>query len=173
MNDVPVRAAASAEDHDAIQKFAFHEAALLDRRRYVDWLALLTDDIVYRVSVQWVQGAAETNPDVWIIDEDFAQLKLRTEQIASPRLTHAENPATLTRRFVTNIQVARGMNPAEYLVDANLLVYINRAGVPQGAVYSGERQDILRRVDGRLWLARRHVRLDHSVMHGGPVSTLF
>jgi 3-phenylpropionate/cinnamic acid dioxygenase small subunit len=173
MNDLPIPHAASVEDHHLVEQFAFHEAALLDHRRYRDWLALITDDILYRVSVQWIRDAAETNPEVWIVDEDLTQLKLRAEQIAAPRLTHAENPATLTQRFVTNIRVAHGANPAEYSVDANLLVYVNRSGALNGAVYAGERRDVLRRVDGRLRIARRHVRLAHSIVHGGPVSTLF
>jgi 3-phenylpropionate/cinnamic acid dioxygenase small subunit len=173
MNDLPTRPAVSADEHHLVQQFAFQEAALLDRRRFVDWLTLLTEDIVYRVSVQSIRDNATGNLKVPIIEEDFTQLKLRLDQIGTPRLTHAENPATLTRRFVTNVQVARAANPAEYVVDASLLVYVNRSGIPDGAVYAGERQDVVRRVDGRLRLARREVSLDHAVMFGGPVSTLF
>lgn len=173
MNDLPVRAAASLEEHHEVSQFAFREAALLDRRRYLEWLALVTDDIVYRASVQAVRDAAAGNLEVLIIDEDITQLKLRVEQIATPKLTHAENPATLTRRFVTNMQVFRGGGPGEYVAEASLLIYLNRPGVPDGMVYAGERQDVLRRVDGAFRLARRHVRLDHAVMYGGPVSTLF
>jgi 3-phenylpropionate/cinnamic acid dioxygenase small subunit len=173
MNDLPSRRATGLEDHHEVQQFAYREAALLDRRRYREWLALVADDIVYQVSVQSVRDAADGNLEVLIVDEDMTQLKLRVEQIATPRLTHAENPATLTRRFITNLQVCHGLGPDEYVTDASLLIYLNRTGVPAGMIYAGERQDVLRRVDGGFRLARRHVRLDQAVMYGGPVSTLF
>jgi hypothetical protein len=59
------------------------------------------------------------------------------------------------------------------LVEANLLVYRNRPNVPDGGLYAGERHDVLRRVDGELRLARRLVRLDQTILFGGPLSTLF
>ena len=59
------------------------------------------------------------------------------------------------------------------MVEANLLVYRNRPNVPDGGLYAGERHDVLRRVDGELRLARRLVRLDQTILYGGPLSTLF
>lgn len=160
-------------DYIAITRFLTREAALLDRRAYGEWLGLLTEDIVYRVTAQVVRETAVGNQDYAIIDEDATSLRMRVEQIANPRLTRAENPATLTRHFVSNIEARHGSRPGEFEVEANLLVYRNRAGVPEGALYAGARSDLLRRTDGSLRLARRLVRLDHSIIYGGPVSILF
>jgi 3-phenylpropionate/cinnamic acid dioxygenase small subunit len=165
--------AVSADTYSVVQRFVFREAALLDRREYREWLRLLTDDITYRVVAQTTRDAADPAREYAIIDEDVGGLKLRVEQIATPRLTHAENPPSLTRRFVSNLIVSATIDPNEFVVEANLLIYRNRPGVPDGGLYAGERHDVVRRVDGELRLARRLVRLDQTVLYGGPVSTLF
>ncbi|HEV8260501.1 MAG TPA: aromatic-ring-hydroxylating dioxygenase subunit beta, partial [Burkholderiales bacterium] len=93
------------------------------------------------------------------------------EQISNPRLTRAENPASLTRRFVSNVQATR--LETGYLVESNLLIYRARSALPQGSFYVGERRDLLVRLDGELRLIRRDVRLDQEVVFHGAVSTLF
>jgi PAH dioxygenase small subunit len=165
--------AVGARAYGLVQRFIYREAALLDRRDYREWLGLLTDDISYKVVAQTTRDAADAGREYAIIDEDAGGLKLRVEQIATPRLTHAENPPSLTRRFVSNLMVSAGAETHEFVVETNLLVYRNRPGVPDGGLYAGERHDLLRRVDGELRLARRLVRLDQTVLYGGPVSTLF
>ena len=35
-----------------IETFLFHEAELLDERRFTEWLDLLTDDLVYFMPIQ-------------------------------------------------------------------------------------------------------------------------
>lgn len=173
MSHVAPPQAVSTNSYGAIQYFVFRETALLDRRDYRGWLGLLTDDIAYRVVAQTAREGADTAVEYAIIDEDAAGLKLRVEQIATPRLTHAENPPSLTRRFVTNLVVSATADPNEFVVDANMLVYRNRPGVPDGGLYAGERRDLVRRVGSEWRLARRFVRLDQIVLYGGPVSTLF
>src|SRR6516165_7753986 len=162
----PAAAAANGvgvEAYLAIQRFLFVEAALLDRRDYRGWLALLTDDVTYRV-------LAYVNRDA-VIDEPAFRLKARVEQILNSKLTHAENPPTLTRRFVSNVIAAAGERAGEYIVTSNLLVYRTRPSISEGALYAGERNDVLRELHGSLRIARREVRLDQSVLHGS-ISTL-
>jgi len=173
MKDLMPRQAVDAETYGVVQNFVHREAALLDRRAYREWLGLLTDDITYRVVAQTVRDAADAAVEYAIIDEDAGGLRQRVEQIATPRLTHAENPPSLTRRFVTNLMVSAATDPSELVVETNLLVYRNRLGVPDGGLYAGERRDLVRRVDGELRLAHRLVRLDQTVLYGGPISTLF
>jgi 3-phenylpropionate/cinnamic acid dioxygenase small subunit len=155
-----------------ILRFLFREADILDRREYREWLGLLADDISYRVSAQINRDAMSGRLEYAIIDENAARLKARVEQIANPKLTHAENPPTLTRRFVSNLQAGPGTTPDEYVATSNLLIYRTRPELPDGALYVGERTDVLRRVGGDLKLAQRNVRLDQSILQGN-VSTLF
>jgi 3-phenylpropionate/cinnamic acid dioxygenase small subunit len=90
-------------DYIEIQRFLYREAALLDRRDYAGWLALLTDDITYRVAQQVARAAPEGGLDYAIVDEDADNLKARVVQLADPKLTHAENPPSFIRRFVSNM----------------------------------------------------------------------
>lgn len=172
MNDIPSRRAVSADDQHLIEQFLYREAALLDHREYLAWLGLLTDDVSYKVMGQVIRDAAIGNIELDLIDEDPASLRMRVEQIATPRLTHAENPPTMARRFISNVQASHGPGADEFSVEANLLIYRNRASLPDGALYAGERHDVLRRVDGQLRLARRVVRLDQAVF-GGSMTMLF
>jgi 3-phenylpropionate/cinnamic acid dioxygenase small subunit len=159
-------------EYVAIQRFLYREAALLDRREYQQWLALLTDDVIYRVFARVTRDAQATSLDYAIIDEDATSLKMRVDQISNPRLTRAENPPAFTRRFVSNFE-AKVEAPDQFAVESNLLIYRNRMNIPNGGLYVGERHDLLRRMNGELRLAQRHVRLDQTILHDGAVSTLF
>jgi 3-phenylpropionate/cinnamic acid dioxygenase small subunit len=168
---MPTVSEVGIEDYVAIQRFLFVEARLLDRRDYRQWLLLFTDDVVYRVLAQ-IHRDAEAGPLPYsVIDEGASRLKARVEQILNPKLTHAENPPTLTRRFVSNVLVSQGETADEYIATSNILVYRTRPDLSEGALYAGERTDTLRRVDGALRIARREVRLDQSLLHGS-MSTL-
>ncbi len=134
----------------AIQRFLYREAAILYCRDYRGWLSLLTDDVIYRVSAQ-VNRDADVGPLSYaIIDETAARLKARLEQVANAKLTHAENPPTLTRRMISNVLAACGGRDNEFIVTSNLLIFRTRPEMPEGALYAGERTDILRRVNGPL-----------------------
>ena len=153
-----------------VQRFLNREAALLDRRDYMAWFDLLTDDIKYVVTAR-VSRPAETGPlDYAIIDEGADTLRLRVLQIGDPRLTRAENPSTQTRRFVSNFEVGTAAPPDDYVARSNLLVYRQRGTAPDGDFYAGQRRDVLRRIDGSLRIADRLVRLDHNVLFDGSLS---
>ena len=160
-------------DYVEIQRFLYREAALLDRREYLKWLALLTSDVTYRVAQQIARDAQSGNIDFAIVDEDAENLKARVVQLADPKLTHAENPPSFIRRFVSNLEARRGVAPDEFAVESNLLVYKCRATIPEGRIYVASRNDVIRRIDGELRIARRDVRLDHAILFDGVVSTLF
>lgn len=162
-------------DHELlarIARFLYQEAAMLDRQQYESWWGTLTDDISYRVTAQLVREASIGSLEFALIDETAVELKQRVDQISTPRLTHAENPPSTTRRFVANIMAQHGHAQGEFHVASNLLVYRSTIDAVEGSVYSGGREDILRDVGGELRLARRLVHLDHAVMFGA-VSILF
>jgi PAH dioxygenase small subunit len=155
-----------------IQRFLFREAALLDNRQYGDWLALLDEDIHYRVMARVVRDAGADEVDYSIIEEYLAGLKSRIDQIANPRLTRAENPPSLARRFVSNIEAYLGAASGEFAATSYILVYRSRRNVPEGGFYVAERKDLLRRSDAGWRLARRLVRLDQSTLFDGALSTI-
>jgi 3-phenylpropionate/cinnamic acid dioxygenase small subunit len=160
------------ETYVEIQRFLFREAALLDNRQYVDWLALLDEDIHYRVTARVVRDAGADAADYAIVEEYLVGLKSRIDQISNPRLTRAENPASLTRRFVSNVEACSGAAPGEFAVTSYILAHRSRRNVPEGGFYVAARQDVLRHSGAGLRLARRLVRLDQSTLFDGALSTI-
>jgi 3-phenylpropionate/cinnamic acid dioxygenase small subunit len=163
-----------ADDHIyiAIQRFLNREGDCLDRRAFREWLDLWSDDLHYRVTAQVNQDAASGTLEYPIIDEDAVGLKARIDQISNPRLTHAENPPTLVRRFFSNLLVERGEGPNDYVAKSNILVYRTRSQLPDGSLYAGVRQDVLSCGNGNWRLMRRSVCLDQTVLVGS-LSVIF
>lgn len=171
MIDTKLRAVGSGT-YIEIQRFLFREAALLDRREYAAWLALMTEDIHYRVTAAVSRDAGAKAVEYSIVDENAVGLKSRIDQISNPRLTRAENPPSLTRRVVSNIEAYHGEAPGDFLATSYLLAYRSRPSAPEGGFYVAERQDVLRKLGSDWRLARRTVRLDHIMIFDGALSTL-
>ena len=117
---------------------------MLDRREYGAWLALTTEDIQYRVTAAVSRDAAAKAVDYSIVDENLVGLKSRIDQISNPRLTRAENPPSMTRRVVSNIEAYHSEVPSEFSATSYLLAYRSRPSVPEGGFYVAERHDVLR-----------------------------
>ena len=116
-----------------IQRFLYREALLLDRRDYFAWLALATEDINYRVTASVARESNATPVEYAIIDENLTGLKSRIDQISNHRLTRAENPPSLTRRVVTNMEAYGTDKADEFSVVSYLLAYRSRPSAPEGA----------------------------------------
>ena len=58
MNDASAGSLVSDADYLAVQRFLHREAALLDRCAFESWLALLTDDVEYKVTMQIARDAS-------------------------------------------------------------------------------------------------------------------
>jgi 3-phenylpropionate/cinnamic acid dioxygenase small subunit len=155
-----------------IQRFLFREAALLDRRDYGAWLSLTTEDVQYRVTAAVARDAGAKAVEYAIIDETLTGLKSRIDQISNPRLTRAENPPSLTRRVVSNVEAYHADKEGELSVMSYLLAYRSRPSTPEGGFYVAVRHDTLRRSEAGWRLARRDVHLDHVMLYDGALSTI-
>jgi len=82
------------------EQFLYHEARLLDTRRYEDWLALFTDDATYWVPLE--QGQKDPYETSSIIHDDRTLLELRVKQLRHPR-AHARQPLARTVHQVANV----------------------------------------------------------------------
>jgi PAH dioxygenase small subunit len=147
----------------AVQDFLWYEAELLDDRRFEDWLALFTDDVRYTAPVSVTRKTP--NPtvvdDIGYFDETLQSLTLRVRRLRTD-VAWAEDPPSHTRRFVTNIRVRPTETEGELAVRSALLLYRSRGDLGAHDLIVGERQDLLRAVDGELRIARRRVVLDQS-----------
>lgn len=158
------------------EEFLYAEAALLDERRYDEWLTLLTDDIHYWMPIRRTTTAREvanefTRPgDMAFFDDDKRTLTVRVQRMAVGR-AWAEDPPSRSRRLVGNVRILASEGD-EILVGLNFHLYRTRLDSEEDA-WIGRREDLLRRVDGRLMLARRHIFLEQTVILAQNMSTLF
>lgn len=155
-----------------IQRFLYREAALLDRRDYVGWLALVAREIRYRVTAGVGRDAGAKPISYAIIDEDLIGLKSRVDQISNPRLTRAENPPSMTRRFVSNIDAYHSQSVDHFDVVSYVLAYRSRLSIPEGGFYVAVRYDTLKRDVSNWQLTSRSVHLDQTMIFDGALSTL-
>ena len=94
-----------------VERFLYHEAELLDERRYDDWLDLIADDIRYYMPMrrnvkfghQDRENTSEDSEISWF-DEGKATLAGRVRQI-NTGLHWAEEPISRVCHMVSNVQV--------------------------------------------------------------------
>jgi 3-phenylpropionate/cinnamic acid dioxygenase small subunit len=158
---------------EEIEAFLMAEAELLDEGRLRDWLDLCTDDIRYEVPVRVTRERVSgrgISRDMAHWSDDWTALEMRVLR-QETEYAWAEDPPSRTRHFITNIRVSPGEGDDETAVRSNVLLFRSRGDSPNHDLISGERHDVVRRVDGRWRLARREVILDHSILptHNLPI----
>jgi len=151
-----------------VQDFLYREAELLDERRYEAWLDLFTEDAHYfmpmRRNVPHDEPEREftrAGADVAWFDEGKDTLARRVAQIRTG-IHWAEEPLSRICHMVSNVQVLHATD-SEVGVKSRFLIYRNRVET-ETDVLVGKREDLLRRVNGELKLARRTIVLDQSVL---------
>ena len=156
-----------------IEDFLYHEAELLDERRYEDWLALLADDVRYwmpmRRNVKFGELEREftrEGQDINWFDEGKDTLTRRVQQILTG-VHWAEEPLSRLCHMVSNVQLLHVQPsmaaPAEVTVKCRFLIYRNRVETETDLLV-GKREDALRRVDGQWKIRQRKVILDQNVL---------
>ncbi|MHC1947435.1 3-phenylpropionate/cinnamic acid dioxygenase subunit beta [Bradyrhizobium sp. UFLA06-06] len=166
-----------------VEDFYYHEADLLDDRRFRDWLELLTDDISYfmpiRRNVKFGQQAARENTKrgegISWFDEDKWTLTKRVEQILTG-VHYAEEPLSRITHMVSNVQI-KGARPdvdaaRELDVTSRFLVYQNRVEY-ETYIFVGRRNDTLRLTDNGWKIARREILLEQNILLAKNLTTFF
>jgi 3-phenylpropionate/cinnamic acid dioxygenase small subunit len=136
------------EEQAEIERFLYHEAALLDGGRFEEWLALFDDDALYWVPSVEGEGAAASGGQV--IYDDRVRLRARVGRLRHP-LNPTQFPMPRTRHFLTNV-VATPLAGGEVEVASNQIVYVVQGS--QQAQFPGACEHLLRR-DGDGWRIRR------------------
>ena len=156
-----------------VEAFLYHEANLLDDRRYEEWLDLLTDDVRYwvpmRRNVKFGELEREftrEGQDINWFDEGKATLTQRVRQILTG-VHWAEEPLSRLSHLVTNVEVLDASptpaDAAEVSLRCRFIIYRNRVETETDLLV-GRREDSLRRVDGEWQIAKRQVFLDQNVL---------
>ena len=160
-----------------IEEFLYHEAELLDERRFQEWLDLLTEDVRYWMPMrrnlifgeQERERTKEQQEINWF-DEGKVTLTQRVQQILSG-VHWAEEPASRTCHMVSNVQLLSA-SPTEVTVKSRFLAYRNRLET-ETDLFVGKREDTLRRVDGQWRIARRMIILDQNVLMAKNLTLFF
>jgi 3-phenylpropionate/cinnamic acid dioxygenase small subunit len=156
-----------------VANFLYHEAELLDERRYEEWLDLLTDDVRYWMPMRRNVKAGELEreftregEDVNWFDEGKDVLERRVQQILTG-VHWAEEPLSRICHMVSNVQLLAvepsALEPSKVTVKSRFLIYRNRVET-ETDILVGKREDVLRRVDGRWKISRRKIVLDQNVL---------
>jgi len=156
-----------------IEDFLYHEAELLDERRYEDWLKLAADDIRYwmpmRRNVKFGEQQREftrADHDINWFDEGRETLERRVRQIMTG-IHWAEEPVSRITHIVSNVQLLEAIPSvdaaAEVLAKCRFLIYRNRVET-ETDILVGKREDVLRREGDNWCIARRKIVLDQNVL---------
>jgi 3-phenylpropionate/cinnamic acid dioxygenase small subunit len=158
-----------------IEDLLYLEAELLDERRLREWLDLFTDDVHYWMPVRHnpvdrPNSLAEelSKPGgSFYFNDSKESLRLRVERLYL-KTAWAEMPPSRTRHLISNIRIKKD-DGVEIDVQSNFMVYRTRMEKDED-FFVGTRTDILRRVDGKLRIARRTILLDQAVLTAKNIS---
>ena len=155
-----------------VEQFLYREARLLDERNFDGWLEVFTEDLRYWVPVvstreRGAQEVAGEDELAWL-DDDKRTLSLRVKRLHT-EFAYAEDPPSRTCRIISNIQVEPADKEDEVKVYSNFLIYKNRLET-ETDLYSGHREDVLRRLDGDWKIARRKLILAQNVLTSKNIS---
>lgn len=156
------------EESAEVRRFYRLETRLLDSHRYEEWLDLLTDQVTYRIPVRETREEPdkELQGRFYHVDDDRFQLQLRVDRLQT-EFAWAEDPPTRTRHLLYPTR-ALELEDGRVQTLTNLLLVVTRRN-ESSSILSGEREDVLRAVDGEWKLDHRIVRLDQAVL---PVRSL-
>ena len=160
-----------------VEQFLYEEAALLDERRFHEWLELLTDDIEYWMPIRSTRSRGdEANEftrlgEAAFFDENKHFLAERVRKLDTG-FSWAEDPPSRTRHLVSNVRLLGQPGDTELPLSCNFIVYRTRLASDED-LWVGRREDTLRRVDGAWKIARRHIFLDQVVLKSKNLSIFF
>lgn len=155
-----------SETYNLLLETLYDEAAALDERRFDDWVAMLSREIIYQAPIRLTRTGPNKDRDVmrtmFHFDEDYNSILMRTGRLA--KSAWAEDPPSRCRRFVTNVRVGEWDAPGEYEVVSYLFLERSRGDNPENEQLTAERRDIWRKVDSDFKLVRREIIVDQSVL---------
>jgi len=163
---------------DEVEQFLYQEAALLDERRYEEWINLMAEDIHYWMPIrrnvkfgEWERENSDPASEISWFDEGKDVLEGRVRQLVTG-VHWAEEPVSRIRHIVSNIRVL-GVDGDEISTSDNFFVWHNRL-LEEVNLFVGRRDNVLRRdPDTGFKVVKRTILLDQSVLLAKVVTFLF
>jgi 3-phenylpropionate/cinnamic acid dioxygenase small subunit len=135
-----------ATDLREVEQYLFHEAMLLDNRRFDEWLTLYTEDALY-----WVPANSyDYNPmlHVSFIYDDINRMQDRVWSVQSG-VRWSQDPQSRTRHLITNVVITEE-NQNEVTVSSNFVMFEIRRAIYGDRYFAGRLEHRLRK-DGNTW----------------------
>ncbi|HSU34386.1 MAG TPA: 3-phenylpropionate/cinnamic acid dioxygenase subunit beta [Propionibacteriaceae bacterium] len=162
---------------EELSTFLYHEASLLDSRRWRDWLGLVDRRITYRMPLRLnVKYGSEARSltvpgeETCWFDDTYDTLESRVDQILTG-VHWAEEPASRATRLLSNIQVVSYDEPLA-VVTCSFLLYRNRVA-DETDILVGRRTDTLTKESGEWRLLDRLLLLDQNVLTAKNLTLIF
>lgn len=92
----------SVETQLAVEQFLYRQAALVDDRRFEEWIDLFTDDGKYWMPAGENQETAEGVPNIFY--EDKFLMEMRMKRVLHPN-AHSQAPEQRLSRVVSNVMI--------------------------------------------------------------------
>jgi len=161
-----------------IEQFLYHEARILDDRKYEQWYELLADDLHYFMPTRYNRLRRESGQEfsgpnqAAFFDEDKRSIAMRIRRL-NTGMAWAEDPPSRTRHMVSNVVIRPRVN-SEYEVDCYYLLYRSRLE-REVETFVGMRQDVLRRVQNAagFQIVGRTIILDQAILMARNLSFFF
>jgi 3-phenylpropionate/cinnamic acid dioxygenase small subunit len=148
-------APATGVDRSQLEDFLIHEAALLDARRFRDWMGLFTEDGTYWVPA--VPNQESPFDEASLFYDDRELMKTRVDRLEHPRI-HVQTPPSRTAHLVGNITIEHAEEAkGEYLVGSTVIMVEYRDDHQR--VFAGRQQHRLRRDGSGLRIVQKRVDL--------------
>ena len=141
-----------------VEQFLYEEAALLDARRYRDWLGLIADDIHYWMPIRRTVTISDldrefTKPGYMaFFDDDRELLEMRVKKLEAGS-AWSEDPPSRSRHFVANVRIT-DVAGEEITCDVAFHLYRTRLESEVDS-WVGRRTDVLRREGGGFRIVKR------------------
>jgi 3-phenylpropionate/cinnamic acid dioxygenase small subunit len=151
--------------------FYGHEAMLLDGHRFDEWLALLTEDVVYQVPVRIVSkdGVGEYATGALRINDRLAHVEARIKRL-STGWAFAEEPPSRVVRCVGSVTVPEVKTDGRVVARCAVILHRQRAQNETPDVLSYRREDELVAQGGRLLLSKRVILMADNVLRSPNIS---
>ncbi len=163
---------------DQVEEFLYNEAALLDERRYEEWIDLMAEDIHYFMPIrknvkfgEWDHENSDPASEISWFDEGKDVLEGRVRQLMTG-VHWAEEPISRIRHIISNVRVT-DVKGDEIHTSDTFFIWHNRL-LEEVNLFVGRRDNILRRdKDTGFKVAKRTILLDQNVLLAKVITFFF
>ena len=137
------------------ERFLFHEARLLDERRFREWMNLFTEDGIYWVPA--VPGQESPFNQASLFYDDRELMQMRIARLEHPRI-HVQTPPSRTVHLIGNVTIPdESPAPGECLIASNVVMVEYRSDNQR--IFAGRQQHRLRLGPGGYRIVQKRVDL--------------